>query len=178
MSVKKGWNGRFYEDFEVGDIYSHPLGRTVTKTDNIWMTLLTQNTNPIHFDDFYSSQTDFGKPLVDSTFTIALVTGQSVTDISQNAMANLGWDKVRLPNPVYEGDTIYSYSEVLSKRESKSRPHVGIVKVKTTGYNQRAEIVITFERTMMVYKRDAAPQEANELLNQVLEKAKQDKNKK
>jgi len=169
MSVKKGWNGRFYEDFEIGDIYPHPLGRTVTKTDNIWMTLLTQNTNPIHFDDYYSAQTDFGKPLVDSTFTLALVTGQSVTDISQNAMANLGWDNVRLPNPVYEGDTIYSYSEVLDKRESKSRPHVGIVKVKTTGYNQRAEVVITYERTMMVYKREDAPDQADDLLTKVLE---------
>lgn len=170
MTVQKGWNGRFYEDFEIGDIYPHPLGRTVTKTDNIWVTLLTQNTNPIHFDDYYAAQTDFGKPLVDSTFTLALVTGQSVTDISQNAMANLGWDNIRLPNPVYEGDTIYSYSEVLDKRASKSRPHVGIVKVNTTGYNQRAEVVITYERTMMVYKRKDAPNQANELLQKVLER--------
>jgi len=172
MGIKQGWNGRFYEDFEIGDIYPHPLGRTVTKTDNIWVTLLTQNTNPIHFDDYYSSQTDFGKPLVDSTFTLALVTGQSVTDISQNAMANLGWDKVRLPNPVFEGDTIYSYSEVLEKRESKSRPHVGIVKVKSSGYNQRAEVVITFERTMMVYKKDSSPNQENNLLTEVLKNEK------
>ena len=133
MTVKDGWNGRFYEDFEEGDIYPHPLGRTVTKTDNIYMTLLTQNTNPIHFDDYYSEQTEFGKPLIDSTFTVALVTGQSVTDLSQNAMANLGWDEIRLPKPVFEGDTIYSYSEVLDKRESNSRPNVGIVNVKTSG---------------------------------------------
>lgn len=172
MTVKQGWNGRFYEDFEIGDIYPHPLGRTVTQTDNIYVTLLTQNTNPIHFDEYYSAQTEFGKPLVDSTFTLALVTGQSVTDLSQNAMANLGWDEVRLPNPVFEGDTIYSYSEVLSKRESKSRPNVGIVNVKTSGYNQRGEIVITFKRTFMIYKRDDAPKKENTLLNKVLAQEK------
>ncbi|MFP3918790.1 MaoC family dehydratase [Lysinibacillus telephonicus] len=168
--IKSGWKGRFYEDFEVGDIYPHPLGRTVTQVDNIWFTLLTQNTNPIHFDEFYSAQTEFGRPLVDSTFTVALVTGQSVTDISQNVMANLGWDEIRLPNPVFEGDTIYSYSELLEKRESKSRPNVGIIKVKTYGYNQEGKIVIEFLRTMMVYKRDHAPDAANELLQKVLDK--------
>lgn len=170
MQIKSGWKGRFYEDFEVGDIYPHPLGRTVTQVDNIWFTLLTQNTNPIHFDEFYSAQTEFGRPLVDSTFTVALVTGQSVTDISQNVMANLGWDEIRLPNPVFEGDTIYSYSELLEKRESKSRPNVGIIKVKTYGYNQEGKIVIEFLRTMMVYKRDHAPDAVNELLKKVLEK--------
>ncbi|WP_047151800.1 MaoC family dehydratase [Aneurinibacillus tyrosinisolvens] len=168
MTIKKGWNGRFFEDFEVGDIYPHPLGRTVTQTDNIWFTLLTQNTNPIHFDTVYSEKTEFGRPLVDSTFTVALVTGQSVTDISQNVMANLGWDEIRLPNPVFEGDTIYSYSEVLEKRESKSRPNVGIVKVKTGGYNQDGKVVIEFKRTFMVYKHGCAPDMTNDLLSKVL----------
>ena len=153
MVVRKGWRGRFFEDFEVGNVYQHPLGRTVTTTDNIWFTLLTQNTTPIHFDHNYASQTEFGKPLVDSTFTVALVTGQSVTDISQNVFANLGWDEIRLPAPVFEGDTIYSQSEVLEKRESKSRPDVGIVTVETTGYNQDGVVVITFKRTILVYKR-------------------------
>jgi itaconyl-CoA hydratase len=157
MVVKEGWRGRFFEDFEGGDIYEHPLGRTVTTTDNSWFTLLTQNTAAIHFDHYYASQTEFGKPLVDSTFTLALVTGQSVTDISQNVFANLGWDEVRLPAPVFEGDTIYSRSEVLEKRESRSRPDVGIVKVKTTGFNQEGTVVISFERTIMVYKKDYAP---------------------
>lgn len=157
MGVREGWRGRFFEDFEVGDVYQHPLGRTVTETDNIWFTLLTQNTAPIHFDRHYASQTEFGKPLVDSTFTVALVTGQSVTDVSQNVMANLGWDEVRLPNPVFEGDTIYSQSEVLDKRESGSRENVGIVTVKTTGYNQEGTVVITFKRTIMVYKKGYAP---------------------
>lgn len=158
MTIKEGWRGRFYEDFAVGDIYRHPLGRTITSTDDAWFTLLTQNTNPLHFDAHYASQSEFGKPLVDSTFTLALVTGQSVTDVSQNAFANLGWDEVRLTNPVFEGDTIYSQSEVLELRESKSRPDVGIVTVRSTGFNQRREIVITFKRTVMVYKRGHGPQ--------------------
>jgi itaconyl-CoA hydratase len=118
------------------------------------------NCTPIHFDHHYAQQTEFGRPLVDSTFTFALVTGQSVTDVSQNVFANLGWDEVRLPNPVFEGDTIYSQSEVLEKRESKSRPDVGIVKVKTTGFNQDGKTVITFIRTIMIYKRDHAPKTA------------------
>ena len=158
MTVKEGWRGRFYEDFEVGDVYEHPLGRTVTTTDNIWFTLLSQNTAPVHFDHNYAAQTEFGKPLVDSTFTLALVTGQSVTDISQNVFANLGWDEVRLPAPVFEGDTIYSQSEVLEKRESRSRQNMGIVTVKTTGYNQHGTSVITFKRTLMVYRRGHAPE--------------------
>jgi itaconyl-CoA hydratase len=157
MTVKQGWTGRVYEDFEVGDIYQHPLGRTVIAADNIWFTLLTQNTNPIHFDAAYSAQTEHGKPLVDSTFTLALVTGQSVSDVSQNAMANLGWDEVRLPAPLFEGETVYSRSEVLEKRESKSRSNVGIVKVKTTGYKQDGSVVIEFKRTMMIYKRGHVP---------------------
>lgn len=157
MAIKPGWNGRFFEDFEVGDVYEHPLGRTVTTTDNAWFTLLTLNTAPIHFDHHYAAQTEFGQPLVDSTFTVALVTGQSVTDVSQNVMANLSWDRIRLPAPVFEGDTIYSRSKVLEKRESRSRTNVGIVKVSTTGYNQRGTIVITFERTAMVYRRGHSP---------------------
>lgn len=157
MSIKEGWQGRFFEDFAAGDVYRHPLGRTVLSTDNMWFTLLTQNTAPIHVDHHYAAQTEFGRPLVDSTFTLALVTGQSVTDISQNVLANLGWDEVRLPHPVFEGDTIYSQSEVLHTRESRSRPNVGIVTVRTTGYNQDGTAVITFTRTVMVYKRGYAP---------------------
>jgi acyl dehydratase len=157
MAVKQGWTGRVFEDFEVGDVYEHPLGRTILSADNSWFTLLTQNTNPIHFDHAYAAQTEFGRPLVNSTLTLALVTGQSVTDLSQNVLANLGWDEVRLPHPVFEGDTIYSRSEVLSTRESKSRPHVGIVTVKTSGYNQRGDIVIEYKRTFMVYRRGHVP---------------------
>ena len=157
MSIKDGWKGRFYEDFDIGDIYKHPLGRTVTNVDNIWFTLLTQNTAPIHFDAHYASKTEFKKPLVDSTFTVALVTGQSVTDISQNVFANLGWEEIRLPNPVFEGDTIYSESKVLEKRESKSRENVGIILVETSGYNQEGIVVINFKRRVMVYKKGMSP---------------------
>lgn len=157
MTVKEGWKGRFFEDFEVGDVYEHPLGRTITATDNIWFTLLTQNTAPIHFDHHYARQTEFEKPLVNSCFTLALVTGQSVTDVSQNVMANLGWDEIRLPNPVFEGDTVYSRSEVLEARESRSRTNVGIVTVRTTGFNQDGTEVITFRRTAMIYRRGQGP---------------------
>jgi acyl dehydratase len=157
VAIKPGWRGRFFEDFEIGDIYEHPLGRTVTTVDNMWFSLLTQNSAPVHFDHHYSSQTEFGRPLVDSTFTVALVTGQSVADVSQNVFANLGWDEIRLPAPVFEGDTIYSRSEVLETRESKSRPEVGIVKVETIGYNQEGTVVITFKRTIMVYRRGCGP---------------------
>jgi acyl dehydratase len=129
----------------------------VTTTDNSWFTLLTQNTAPIHFDHAYAEKTEFGRPLVDSTFTVALVTGQSVTDVSQNVFANLGWDEIRLPAPVFEGDTIYSRSEVLEKRESRSRPNVGVVTVKTTGFNQDGIIVVTFKSTLLVYREGHAP---------------------
>jgi itaconyl-CoA hydratase len=157
MATKQGWTGRVFEDFEVGDVYEHPLGRTLLAADNIWFTCLTMNTNPIHFDAAYAAKTEFGKPLMNSCLTLALVTGQSVTDLTQNAVANLGWDEVRLPHPVFEGDTIYSRSEVLEIRASKSRPNVGIVKVKTTGVNQDGTPVIDFTRTFMVWKRGHVP---------------------
>ncbi len=157
MTIKKGWTGRLYEDFEVGDIYEHPIGRTVLAADNTWFTLMTMNTNPVHFDYNYSSKTEFGKPLVNSCLTLAILTGESVIDLTQNVFANLGWDEVRMPSPVFEGDTIYSRSEVLEKRESQSRPAVGIVRVKTTGYNQNGAVVMEFKRTFMVYKRGHLP---------------------
>ena len=157
MAVKSGWTGRVFEDFAVGDIYEHPLGRTVTQADNIWFTCLTMNTNPIHFDAEYSSHTEFGRPLVNSCFTLALVTGQSVIDLTMNAVANLGWDEVKLPNPLFEGDTVYARSEVLEARASKSRPKVGLVKVKTTGVNQKGAPVIEFTRTFMIWKRGHVP---------------------
>jgi itaconyl-CoA hydratase len=156
MGINEGWRGRYYEDFEIGDVYEHPLGRTILGADNTWFSLLTMNTNPIHFDYHYSANTEFGKPLVDSCLTLSIMTGQSVIDLTQNAFANLGWDEVVMPNPVFEGDTIYSRSEVLEKRESKSRPEVGIVRV-TTGLNQHGAVVMEFKRTFMVYKRGHAP---------------------
>lgn len=153
-----GWRGRFFEDFTVGDLYEHPLGRTVTTTDNMWFTLLTQNTAKTHVDHVYAEQTEFKRPLVNSAFTLALVTGQSVSDVSQNVMANLGWDDVRLPHPLFEGDTVYSRSAVVEARESRSRPDVGVVAVRTVGCNQHREDVISFGRTLLVYKHGCGPQ--------------------
>ena len=157
MGVKAGWTGRVFEDFEVGDVYEHPLGRTITQADNIWFSCLTMNTNPIHFDSEYARQTEFKRPLVNSCLTLALVTGQSVIDLTMNAVANLGWEEVRLPNPLFEGDTVYARSEVLDRRESKSRPTAGLVKVKTTGVNQHGTPVIEFTRTFMIWKRGHVP---------------------
>ncbi|MFX0592566.1 MaoC family dehydratase [Melissospora conviva] len=155
MGVKEGWQGRFFEDFEIGDIYQHPLGRTVSEADNTWFTLLTMNTNQMHFNSEYAKKSEFGKPLVVSTFTVAIAVGQSVTDITQNAFANLGWDEIRMTNPVFAGDTLFSESIVLEKRESGSRPHAGIVTVRTRTLNQDGKEVCSFKRTFYVYKRGA-----------------------
>ena len=141
--------GRTYAELEVGAVYRSRFGRTVLEADNVWFTLLTLNTNPIHFDAHYAAQTEWEKPLVDSTFTLALVTGLSVVDVSERAV-NLGWREVRLPAPVFAGDTIRAETEILEKRESKSRPGFGVVTVRTRGLNQRDEVVIDFERTVMV----------------------------
>jgi itaconyl-CoA hydratase len=157
MTAHTGWHGRYFEDFVVGDVYQHPLGRTVTTTDNMWFTLLTQNTAPVHFDHEYAKKTEFGKPLMNSAFTLSLITGQTVSDVSQNVFANLSWDKILLPKPVFEGDTLHSRTTVLDRRESKSRPNVGIVSVATEGFNQRGEVVVSFERTVMVYRRGCGP---------------------
>jgi acyl dehydratase len=157
MTDSQSAGGRCYEDFEVGMIIRHGLGRTISSTDNTWFTLLTVNTNPIHFDAYYAAQTEFGKPLVNSTFTLALVTGLTVADISRYAV-NLGWDEVRMPAPLFEGDTVYAQTEVLGKRESKSRPHMGLVEIKTTGFKQDGTVVMEFRRTILVYKRGQQPQ--------------------
>lgn len=155
--VVEGWTGRLFEDFTVGDIYYHPFGKTVTQADNQSFTLATQNVSKTHVDANFAAATEFGKPLVNSTFILALVTGQSTMDLSMNVFANLGWDEVRLPHPVLEGDTIYSRSKVLSLRESSSRPSIGIVRVASEGFNQDGRIVISYQRTFMVYKRGHLP---------------------
>jgi acyl dehydratase len=159
--VVDGWTGRLFEDFAVGDIYYHPFGKTVTQTDNQLFTLATQNVSKTHVDAHFAASTEFGKPLVNSTFILALVTGQSTMDLSMNVFANLGWDEVRLPTPVLEGDTIYSRSKVLSLRESSSRPSIGIVNVATEGFNQDGKIVISYRRTFMVYKSGFLPSVAD-----------------
>ncbi len=154
--MSEGWRGRFYEDFEAGDVYRHAIGKTVTEADNEWFTLLTLNTQQSHFNVEYARRTEFGRILVNSTFTLALITGMTMTDISYNVIANLGWDDVRLPHPVFIGDTLWAESIVLSKRESRSRPNAGIVTVRTRGLNQDGEECITFKRTILVHKRAAA----------------------
>lgn len=145
--------GRYFEDFEVGHVYEHRPGRTITDTDNVWFTLLTMNTHPAHFDYNFAEKTEFTKPLVCSPFTVALMVGMSVSDTSQKAVANLGWDKIRLTHPLFPGDTLYAESEVLDKRESSSRPEQGIVTIKTIGKNQHGDVCCTFERTMLIWKR-------------------------
>ncbi|MDC0214135.1 MaoC family dehydratase [Gammaproteobacteria bacterium] len=142
--------GRYFEDFEIDDVYEHRPGRTITESDNTWFTLLTMNQHPLHFDKEYGEKTEFGRVLVNSCLTISLVTGMSVSDISQKTIANLGWDKVRLSGPVFIGDTLYAESRVLSKRESNSRPNQGIVSVETTGIKQEGTKVISFERSMLI----------------------------
>ncbi len=150
-----GWQGRYYEDFTVGDIYKHPYGRTVTETDNVWLTNLTMNLNPMHFNEAYAAETEFGERLVDGTFVIALAVGMSVIDVSANATANLGYDRIRHHAPVFHGDTIFAESEVLAKRESQSRDHVGLVTTELRAYNQDDDLVLSLERTPMVLKRAA-----------------------
>jgi len=145
--------GRNYEDFTVGDVYEHRPGRTITETDNTWFTLLTMNTHPIHFDAEYARHTEFGRPLVVSTLTLSILVGMSVSDMSQKAIANLGWERITLPKPVFVGDTLYAESTVTAKRESKSRPDQGIVSIHTVGRNQRGEVVCEFDRTMLVMRR-------------------------
>ena len=145
--------GRHYEDFHVGDVYEHRPGRTITETDNTWFTLLTMNTHPMHFDAEYAKASEFGRCIVCSPFTVALMVGMSVTDVSQKAIANLGWSDIKLTFPLFAGDTLYATSEVLEKRESGSRPGAGIVTVRTIGTNQDGKEVCTFNRTMLIARR-------------------------
>ena len=148
--------GRYLEDFNVGDVYEHRPGRSITETDNTWFTLLTMNQHPLHFDREYGEKSEFGQVLVNSCLTISIVTGMSVSDISQKTIANLGWDKVRLTGPVFVGDTLYAESKVLSIRDSASRPHQGIVTVETVGKKQDGTQVISFERSMLIPQRGYA----------------------
>ncbi len=152
--------GRYFEDFTVGDVFEHRPGRTISETDNTWFTLLTMNTHPLHFDAAYAGKSEFGRPLVNSALTLAMVAGMSVSDLSQKAVANLGWDKIRLTAPVFAGDTIYAESEVLAVRQSKSRPTQGIVTVKTTGRKADGTVFMTYERAFLVPKRGHAVDDA------------------
>jgi itaconyl-CoA hydratase len=148
--------GRYFEDFEVGQIYEHRPNRTITETENTWFTLLTMNTHPLHFDAEYAKHSEFGRCLVASPFTVSLIVGMSVSDVSQKAIANLGWTDIKLTHPVFAGDTLYAESEVLDKRESNSRADAGIVSVRSLGKNQDGAVVCTFDRTMLVQRRGHA----------------------
>jgi itaconyl-CoA hydratase len=153
-------SGLYYEDFEPGDVFEHRPGRTVLDVDNTYFTLLTLNIQEVHFDAAYAAKTEWKKMLVDSTFTLALLTGMSVRTVSAKVVANLGWDKVKATHPVFAGDTLYAESTVLHKRDSKSRPMQGIVTVSTRGVNQDGAEVMSFERTMLVHRRGHSPEEA------------------
>jgi itaconyl-CoA hydratase len=145
--------GRYLEDFAAGDVYEHRPGRTINETDNTWFTLLTMNQHPIHFDAVYAAKSEFGKPLVNSALTLSIVAGMSVSDLSQKAIANLGWNDIKLTAPVFVGDTIYAESEILGVRESNSRPNQGVVSARTTGKKADGTIFMTYERTILVPKR-------------------------
>ncbi|USZ73574.1 MaoC family dehydratase [Natronosalvus halobius] len=151
-----GWHGRYYEDFEVGDVYKHPYGRTVTETDDVWITNVTMNLNPMHFNEAYASRTEFGERLVNGLVVIAMAVGMSVIDVSMNATANLGYDDVRHHAPVFHGDTLFAESEVVEKRDSESRDHVGIVTTELRAYNQDDELVLSLERSGMLLTREYA----------------------
>ena len=145
--------GRYFEEFEVGDVYEHRPGRTISETDNTWFTLLTMNKHPLHFDAEYAAKSEFKRPLVNSCLTLSIVVGMSVSDVSYKAIGNLGWNDIKLTAPVFAGDTLYAESEVIAKRESQSRPTQGIVTVRTRGTNQDGKVVISYERTVLVPKR-------------------------
>ena len=145
--------GRYFEEFEVGDVYEHRPGRTISEADNTWFTLLTMNNHPLHFDAEYAAKSEFKRPLVNSCLTLSIVVGMSVSDVSYKAIGNLGWNDIKLTAPVFAGDTLYAESEVIAKRESKSRPTQGIVTVRTRGTNQDGKVVISYERTVLVPKR-------------------------
>jgi len=153
--------GRYFEEFEVGDVYEHRPGRTISETDNTWFTLLTMNNHPLHFDAEYAAKSEFKRPLVNSCLTLSIVVGMSVSDVSYKAIGNLGWSDIKLTAPVFAGDTLYAESEVIAKRESQSRPTQGIVTVRTRGLNQDAKVVISYERTVLVPKRGHGVEDSN-----------------
>ncbi len=155
-AAPKRWDGRFFEDVEVGDVFASRLGRTISETDNVWFTCLTMNTNQTHFNAAYAEQTEFAEPLVNSALTVALVSGLSVPDTSENAVANLAWTDIVLPAPVFVGDTLWAESEILSTRPSGSRPEAGIVAMRTRGVNQRRQVVVEFQRTFLLARRPTA----------------------
>jgi itaconyl-CoA hydratase len=161
VGVPKEWGGRYFDDFDIGDVFRSRLGRTVTEADNVWFTCLTMNTNQMHFNAEYAAASQFKQPLVNSTLTLALVTGLTVPDTSENAIANLGWDAITLPHPVFVGDTLWAESEITEKRLSRSNPAAGIITMRSRGVNQRREVVVEFKRTFMINRRAASGKAGN-----------------
>ncbi|MFC5751289.1 MaoC family dehydratase [Actinomadura rugatobispora] len=160
MTVHEAQIGRYYEDFALGEVFRHPFGRTIGESDNTWFTLLTLNTNQNHFNADFAGRSPTGKVIVNSGLTVALVLGLSVIDISQTALLNLGWTDIRLTHPVFVGDTLYAESLITEMRESASRPYAGIITARTRGLNQDGDEVVSWTRTVMVYKR-GAPHDKN-----------------
>ena len=148
--------GRWLDDFRPGEVIAHWPGRTITDADNIQFSLLTMNQHPLHCDHAFAAKSEFGKPLVNSTLTLAIVTGMTVADVSLNAIANLGWKDVRLVAPVFPGDTVYARTEVIEVRESRSRPGQGVVTTRTEGFKQDGTVFLTFERANLMPRRPAA----------------------
>ncbi len=146
--------GRFFDEWRVGDHVAHAITRTVTETDNILITTLTHNPQPLHLDYEAAAKTEFGKPLVNSCFTFSLLVGVSVHDTTLGTLvANLGYDKLKFPNPVFVGDTLRSESECTAVRESKSRPNAGLVTWAHRSFNQRDELVCECTRTALLLKK-------------------------
>ncbi len=153
-------HGRYLEDFRVGDTYEHRPGRTITEADNIQFSLLTMNAHPMHCDHAFAARSEFGRPLVNSGLTLAIVLGMTVNDVSAKAVANLGWEEIRLTAPVFPGDTVYARSTVLDVRESRKRPTQGVVTTRTEGYKADGTVFMTFKRASLIPKRGHAPGDA------------------
>lgn len=143
-------HGLYFEEFEVGDVLEHRPGRTITEADNIWQSLVNLNISPLHIDTAYCEQTEWGRPLISSLVTFSIVNGMTVSSLSAKAIANLGWDKVRLIEPCFAGDTVYAESTVLSKRLSKTREHEGVVTCEVRGVKADGTLFLTCERTFLV----------------------------
>jgi itaconyl-CoA hydratase len=156
IAAAAGGHGRFLDDFRVGDVYRHWPGRTITEADNIQFSLMTMNRHPMHCDAAFAARSEFGKPLVNSGLTVAIVVGMTVDDVSMNAIANLGWKEISLTAPVFPGDTVYARSEVLDVRESRSRPGQGIVTTRTEAFKQDGTLFMTFERSSLIPRRPQA----------------------
>ena len=146
--------GLYYEEFNIDDIYEHWPGRTITDTDNIWQSLLVMNTHPLHINVEYGKKTEFKKNLVSSLVTFGIINGMTVNILSAKAIANLGWDKVRLTHPVFVGDTLYAQSKIIDKRLSKHHPSRGIITAEVKGFNQHKDTIISFERSFLVPTKD------------------------